>query len=123
MRRCDVHRHPADHSAELVDYEADVGDTGPGRCERQVGHPEPVRGRRDELPVHEILVPCGRGITLCRLDTLGPCCALDPRGTHQLPGLITTDIHPGTTSNLAEFADPVDAVSRTSPVPVSRQHR
>ena len=41
-----------DHPGERVDDETHVGDTHPGGYERPLGHPEPVRSGRGELPPH-----------------------------------------------------------------------
>ena len=46
---------PADDAAgEGVDDEADIGDPGPRRHERQVRHPQPVRSISGEVPLDQI---------------------------------------------------------------------
>lgn len=40
-------------------------------------------------------MPHGGRIRPGRRDTLGPCCTLDARGSHELAGLVSADIDPG----------------------------
>ena len=101
---------PDDHPAERVDDEAHVRDTGPGRHERQIRYPEPVRGARGELPLHQVRVPRRRRIRPRRLDPLRPPRALDPRSAHQPGGLVAADHDPRAAGSFPELADPVDAV-------------
>ena len=57
VRMCPATRQPTIIRRVGVDDEADVGDAGPGRHERQVGDPQLVRGRGGEVTIDEIGVP------------------------------------------------------------------
>ena len=66
---------PDDHPAERVDDETDVGDAGPGRHERQIGHPQPIGLSRREPALDEIGVAAGAVVAACgatRLERLAP---------------------------------------------------
>lgn len=101
---------PHDHPAERVDNEADVRDAGPRRHERQVGDPKPVRGRRGELPLHEVRVPRRRRTRPGGLDPLRPSRTLDACCAHQPGGLVSADHDPRPVGGFPELADPIDAV-------------
>ena len=65
-----------DPAGVRVDDERDVDHPGPGRDVGEVGHPEPVRGGRAELPSHQVSGPRrGRVRTVVRtlLPRRAPC--------------------------------------------------
>lgn len=103
---------PDDHAGERVDDEAHVRDTGPGRHERQIRRPEPVRSGRGELPLHQIRMPRRRRIRPGCLHPLRAPRALDPCHLHQPRGLVAADHDPRPPGRLPELADPVDPIVR-----------
>ena len=111
-----------DHATEHVDDEADIRDARPGRDERQIGDPEPVRRGRCELPVDEIRVPRGGRIRPRRRHALRTGRALDARCAHEPAGLVSTDLDPRTAGALPELTDPVNAIIRLPEPDEPRRH-
>ena len=98
------------HPTERVNDEADVGDSGPGGNERQIGNPEPVRCGCGELPLHQIRMPSRGRIGPGRLHPLRPDRSLDTRCPHEPARLIPADLNPRPASRFPEFPDPIDAI-------------
>ena len=82
----------------------------PGRHERQIGHPEPVRGCRGELSLHQVRMSRGSRIGPGRLDPLRARCALDAGSAHQPTGLVAANVEPVAAGCLPKLANPVNPV-------------
>ena len=99
-----------DHPAERVGDEADVGHTGPGRHERQIGHPQLIGRGRGEIPAHQIGMPRRGGVGFGGADPFAAPSSGDAGGPHVPGDLITSDVVASTAGGFPQLARTVDAI-------------
>ena len=99
-----------DHPAERVGDEADVGHTGPGGHERQIGHPELVGCGGGEVPAHQIGMPGRGGVGFGGADLSAATSTGDAGGPHVPGDLITSDVVASTAGCFPQFTGTVDAI-------------
>jgi hypothetical protein len=102
VRMFGAHRHPT-IIRENASVNAHVGDARPGRHERQVGDPQPVRTISVELAVDQVRMPDVAFPRPGGADPLRTVDATDMKLAHQPGDLITTDIEASPTGCLPQL--------------------